>query len=205
MFLYKNLRRIPFLVYFCPVKESRMKLNKSLILALTLLILIGSVCRIAGFAPQIAMAIFGGAVIKDRRLAFILPLGSMFLSDLLYEVLFRFGYAPYGGIYEGQLTNYILLASIVIIGFIARNLSIQRIIVATLAGPTLYFLLSNFLLWLNGGGYQRPKTWSGLIMCYTDAVPFFRSGLINTLIFSAILFGGYFLLQRNLSTKKQLN
>lgn len=182
-----------------------MKLNKSLLLALILLVIAGSFFRVAGFAPQIAMAIFGGAVIKDKRLAFILPLGSMFLSDVLFEILFRFGYAPYGGLYEGQITNYILLAAIVLVGFIARNMSIQRIVAATLAGPTVYFLLSNFLVWINGGGYQRPLTWSGLMMCYTDAIPFFRSGLINTVVFSAIFFGGYYLLQRYLLAKKQLN
>jgi hypothetical protein len=181
-----------------------MKENKSLFLALGLLVVVGSVFRVAGFAPQIAMAVFGAAVIKDKRLAFLLPLVSMFLSDVLYEVLFRYGYAPYGGFYQGQITNYILLAGITLVGFWARNLNWSRIAAATVAAPTIYFLASNFVVWLGGGGLQRPKTFDGLLMCYNDAVPFFRSSLIYTAMFSAILFGGYFLVQRFVLHRKQL-
>jgi hypothetical protein len=181
-----------------------MKENKSLFVALGLLVVVGSVFRVAGFAPQIAMAVFGAAVIKDKRLAFLLPLVSMFLSDVLYEVLFRYGYAPYGGFYEGQITNYILLAAITLVGFWARNLNWSRIAAATIAAPTLYFLASNFVVWLGGGGLQRPKTFDGLLMCYTDAVPFFRTSLLYTVLFSAILFGGYFLVQRFVLHRKQL-
>jgi hypothetical protein len=173
-----------------------MKLNKSVLPAFILLIVIGSICRVAGFAPQIAMAIFGAAVIRDKRLAFFLPLVSMFISDVLYEVLFRLGYMDYGGFYEGQISNYALLALIVVIGFWARNLSWTRIAIASVAAPTLYFFLSNFLVWFGGGGLQRPKTFDGLMMCYNDAIPFFRSGLITTMVFSFILFGSYFLIQR---------
>jgi len=176
--------------------------NKSLLLAFALLIITGSVFRVAGFAPQIAMAIFGGAVIKDKRLAFLLPLLSMFLSDVLYQVLFNYGYVPYGGFYDGQISNYILLAGITLIGFWARNLNWVRIVSATLAAPTIYFLASNFLVWFSGGGWQRPKTFSGLMMCYNDAIPFFRSGLTSTILFSAILFSGYFLVQRYILKQK---
>ena len=93
-----------------------MKLNKSVLLAFGLLIVIASVSRVMGFAPQIAMALFGGAVIKDKKLAFALPLTSMLLSDVLYEILYAYGYAPYGGFYEGQLANYLIIASLTLIG-----------------------------------------------------------------------------------------
>lgn len=180
-----------------------MKQNKLLLLAFGLLVVAGSVFRVAGFAPQIAMAVFGAAVIKNKRLAFLLPLVSMFVSDVLYEVLFRNGYAPYGGFYEGQITNYILLAGITFIGFAARNLNWMRIVAATVAAPTIYFLISNFLVWQAGGGLQRPKTFDGLLMCYNDAIPFFKSGLISTIVFSAILFSSYLLIQKFILKQKQ--
>lgn len=173
-----------------------MKLNKSVLLAFGLLIVVGSVFRVAGFAPQIAMAVFGAAVIRDKRMAFILPLVSMLLSDVLYEILFNYGYTPYGGIYEGQLVNYIMLAAVALVGFQARSLKPVRIITATLAAPVVYFLLSNFAVWLGGGGFQRPKTFSGLMLCYEDALPFLRSSMGYTILFSALLFGSYFLIRR---------
>jgi hypothetical protein len=97
-----------------------------------------------------------------------------------------------------------LLAGITLVGFWARNLNWSRIAAATVAAPTIYFLTSNFVVWLGGGGLQRPKTFDGLLMCYNDAVPFFRSSLIYTAMFSAILFGGYFLVQRFVLHRKQL-
>ena len=146
-----------------PLNVLKMKLNKSVFLAFGLLILVGSVLRLAGYAPQIAMGIFGAAVISDKRLAFILPLVSMFLSDVLYEVLFRAGYMEYGGIYEGQAANYLVLAAVTLLGFFARNLNWGRIALVTLAAPALFFVLSNFLVWAGGGGLQRPKTFDGLV------------------------------------------
>ena len=187
-----------------------MKLNKSVLLAFALLIIVGSVCRVMGFAPQIAMAVFGAAIIKDKRLAFVLPLVSMFISDVIFEVLFHLGYTNYGGFYsgqtffDGQIMNYLLLASITLIGFWARNLNLNRIIAASVSAPVFYFVLSNFMVWIGGAGLQRPKTFSGLMMCYNDALPFFRSSLTNSLICSVILFGGYYLAQRYFVARKQL-
>lgn len=187
-----------------------MKQNRSVLLALVLLIIIGSVFRAAGFAPQLAMAIFGAAVIKDKRLAFILPLLSMLLSDILIEVLYRNGYMNYGGFYsgetifDGQVLNYLVLAGITLFGFWARNLKFTRVALVTIAVPLVYFLISNLLVWIGGAGYSRPHTFSGLLLCYEDALPFLRTSLLYTIVFSTVLFGGYFLFQRLVLRQKQL-
>lgn len=187
-----------------------MKQNKSAWLAFGLLIIIGSVFRAAGFAPQIAMAIFGAAVIKDKKLAFILPLLSMLLSDVFIEILYRNGLMNYGGFwsgqtfYDGQVLNYILLAGLTLVGFWARNLNWARIAVATITAPVIFFLLSNLFVWIGGAGYSRPHTFSGLILCYEDGLPFLRTSIMYTAMFSAILFGGYFLVQRFVLPRKQL-
>ena len=82
-----------------------MKQNRSALLALGLLILTASLYRAwpdrpFGFAPQWALAVFGGAVIKDKKLAFIFPLLSMFISDTLYQLLFQNGASQIWGFYE---------------------------------------------------------------------------------------------------------
>lgn len=181
-----------------------MKLNRPLLFAFLLLIIVASVCRVLNFAPQIAMAVFGGAVIKDKKLAFALPLLSMFLSDVLYEVLFSYGLTEYGGFYEGQVTNYIAIGLTTIVGFWIKNVNRAKITLGALAGTTLYFLLSNFFVWIGGGGLGRPQTFAGLVQCYGDALPFYRTALLNTWIFSAILFLGYYLFQRYYLQPKQL-
>ncbi len=186
-----------------------MKQNKSVLAIFFLLIVIASVYRVWdgrpwGFVPQIAMALFGGAVIRDKKLAFVLPLLSMLLSDVLYEVLYRNGLSEIQGFYSGQVVNYILFAGMTFIGFWMRNLNVARIAVGSFVAPTVYFLLSNFQVWIGGGGYGRPKTFSGLLQCYADGAPFYRGYLLGTVFFSIVLFGLYFLFQRKTEPQKTL-
>ncbi|GAC1585119.1 MAG: hypothetical protein NVS3B19_02180 [Ginsengibacter sp.] len=149
-----------------------------------------------GFAPQVAMCIFGGAVVKDKRLAFLLPILSMFLSDALYEILYVSGVGTIPGFYGGQITNYILFGSMTVFGFIVTKINFQRVALAALAAPISYFILSNFVVWIGGGGLHRPRTFAGLMMCYNDAIPFFGWSIAASLFFSAIFFGGYVLLAK---------
>ncbi len=177
-----------------------MKPISRIIILLIILVVVAALYRLVpgrpyGFAPQIAMALFAGIVIKDRKWAFALPVLSMFLSDVIFELLFRSGLSQMQGFYTGQLTNYILFALLTIVGFAVKKISVLNIAIASIAAPTIYFLLSNTLVWLNGSGLQRPKTWEGLMMTLADGLPFYRNSLYGTLFFSALLFGIYFALK----------
>jgi len=189
-----------------------MKNNKNL-LAFVLLILTGAACRIfpmqpfglMGFAPQLAMALFGGAIIRDKKWAFALPIFSMLLSDLVFEGLFRTGYVKTPGFYEGQGLNYLFLMAITFVGIAMRRITIPRIAGASIAAPVLFFLASNFATWAGHGGYNRPMTGSGLFQAYLDGVPFFYGSLAGTLFFSTVLFGVWYLMEagsQRLSTSK---
>lgn len=186
-----------------------MKQNKSLLFVFLILIVVASVYRVWdgrpwGFVPQLAMALFGGAVIRNKGLAFVLPLLSMFLSDVLYEVLYRTSYSAIQGFYDGQVTNYLLFAGITFIGFWMRNLRPARIAAGSVIAPTIYFLLSNLQVWIDGGGYGRSKTVAGLMQCYADGLPFYKGYLLGTVFFSIVLFGLYFLFQRNVQPQKSI-
>jgi hypothetical protein len=183
-----------------------MKQNRSLLLALGLLILSASLYRVwpdrpFGFAPQWAMAVFGGAVIKDKRLAFLFPLLSIFISDTIYQLMFQSGATQIWGFYEGQWSNYLLFASLTVFGLMIRKINWIKIIAASLAAPSAYFLISNFLVWIGGGGYHRPT----LLQAYVDGIPFYQMSLVATLVFSGVLFGAYFLIRnQSLQPKQQL-
>lgn len=182
-----------------------MKVTKQIVVGFILLIVIASLYRIMpgrpyGFAPQIAMAIFAGAIIKNKKFAFLLPLLSMFVSDALYEILFRNGVGNMPGFYEGQITNYILFTSLTLFGFFIKNFNVGRIAIASIAAPTTYFIISNFLVWLSSSplaGLSRPKTFNGLLLCFGDGLPFYPWSVAATFIFSAILFGSYYLITKN--------
>jgi hypothetical protein len=179
-----------------------MKRRQSLIISLILMVLVSALYRIMpsrpmGFAPQIAMGLFSGALfVKQKQWAFALPLLSMFLSDLLYQWLYVEGLTPIAGFYGGQWVNYLLFAGTVCFGFMIRGSKISRILLAAVSAPTAYFLVSNFLVWQAGDlgyGLNRPHTFFGLMQCYNDALPFYKNSLLATLVFSAVLFGTYYL------------
>jgi hypothetical protein len=173
-----------------------MRSNKNLLITLAIMIIVAALYRVIpnrpmGFAPHWAMALFGGAIIKDKKLAFALPIFSMFVSDLLYHLLYINGLTQISGFYEGQVTNYILFAGMTVIGFLMKKINILNIAVFSLVICTAFFLLSNFFVWNAGGGFGRPHTFAGLMQSYEDGLPFFRNSIIATLAFSAVLFGAW--------------
>ncbi|MFT4202476.1 MAG: hypothetical protein QM610_01065 [Chitinophagaceae bacterium] len=177
-----------------------MNKNVSLILAFVLLLVVSAVYRVVpgrppGFAPQYSMAVFGGAVfLKDKKWAFVLPVVSLFISDLLYQLLFKLGVSTIPGFYDGLLVNYIIFASVTFFGFLLKKWNVWNIAVVSVLAATYYFILSNFAMWLFSGFY--PRTMDGLKACYVAAIPFYKNSVAASLVFSALLFGGYYLVKQ---------
>jgi hypothetical protein len=182
-----------------------MKANKSLIWTLLALIIVAALYRIIpnrplGFAPQIAMALFAGAIVKDKKWAFALPIFSMFLSDLLYQGLFSAGISSIPGFYDGQFLNYCLFALMTVIGFAIKRINVVSIFAAAITAPTVFFVLSNFITWSGLAGFRglnRPLNFSGFMMALADGLPFYKGSLAATMVFSVVLFGGYVMLTKS--------
>jgi len=136
------------------------------------------------FTPIGAMALFSGAYLGRRgAVALVAPLGALFLSDLVL------------GFYRGMPTVYFSVALIVIIGWVAlRRVSPLRVGGAAIASSVLFFVLTNFGMWLSSGFY--PHTLAGLEACYIAAIPFFQNTVAGDLFYAAVLFGGFALLER---------
>jgi hypothetical protein len=178
-----------------------MKFNKQFIYTLLALVVIAALYRIIpnrplGFAPQIAIALFAGSIMKDKKYSFALPLLSMLISDALYQVLYLAGISSIPGFYSGQFLNYLLLVGLTVFGFYINKNKAVQVAAGSIAAPTAFFLISNLLVWLGGGGYQHPKTMAGLMQTYVDGIPFYTGSLMATALFAAILFGGYALLRK---------
>ena len=76
--------------------------------------------------------------------------------------------------------------SIILIGLISKyfNKSIMFRISGAFVGAVIFFVLSNFGVWLGGSyGYDL----SGFLTCYILAIPFFGYSVLSTLIFSVII------------------
>lgn len=139
---------------------------------------------LSGFTAVIAVSLFAGLTIKDKKLAFLFPLLTLFISDILLQVLHALNLFPYSGFYSGQITNYVLFVLLTLIGIAFRNYKTAGIVAAAFIGPTVFFLLSNFVVWKTQGdimGYNKDI--SGLWQSYSFGLPFYRNSLLSTFIF----------------------
>lgn len=179
------------------------KQQTSSIIIASLLVVIAAVSRVIlyphNFSPVIGMAIFAGAVIKDKRLAFILPLAAMLLSDIMFEV---FNIAP-GFWGWGQLIGYSILALITAFAFTMKNINVLNVVGYSVASSLIFFLLSNGSVWLLDKTYYA-QNFSGLMDCLAAGVPFLKNGLIADLTYSVVLFGSYYLMQKYAFGKKAI-
>ncbi len=169
-----------------------MKPSRQSILFLFILVAVSTLVKVlcapqinlSGFTCVIAVALFAGLTIEDKKIAFLFPLLTLFISDILLQCLYALNLFQFQGFYNGQIINYILFIMLTMIGIVLRNYKTAGIITASLIGPTIFFLLSNFVVWKTQGalmGYS--KDFSGLLQSYTFGLPFYRNSLISTIIF----------------------
>lgn len=169
-----------------------MKFNKQTIIFLFILVILSTAVKLicapqinlSGFTCVIAVSLFAGLTIKDKKLAFLFPLLTLFISDILLQGLHALNVFPYSGFYSGQIINYILFIVLTLIGIALRNTKTAGIIAASFIGPTVFFILSNFFVWkLQGAAMGYSRDISGLMQTYTFGLPFYRNSLISTFIF----------------------
>jgi hypothetical protein len=135
------------------------------------------------FTPIGAMALFSGALVKDRRLAVVFPLLALFVGDLFigFNMLTPIVYASF-------------LVNVLIGRFLADNRTVARLGGATFLAALQFFLITNFAVWAFLGTY--PLTPAGLAACYVTGLPLFGNTLAGDALYVALLFGGFALAER---------
>ena len=194
-----------------------MKPNRSILIIFLLSLVAATLYRLIpdrpeGFAPQMAMALLGGAIIKDKKWAFILPVLSLFISDLGYYFLNNAGLTTKLGFYDGQWVIYLAFVIITCFGFLMKKVNMLNVALFSIAGSVFFFLITNYITWEVGQGLGRPHTFNGLMLCYGDGILFYRQfGLIKgfdanfilgDLVWGFILFGLYSLLTKLFVARK---
>ena len=161
-------------------------------LAIISLILFASFSRIIphmpNFTPIGAIALFGGAYLKNRYHAFLIPMISLWLSDLiLNNFIFSF-YSEFTWFYPGFLWQYASFILIILIGYLfLKKLNFKNIFITTIFSSLLFFIITNFGVWISGSMYTLD--FQGLISCYIMALPFFKGTLLGFMCYSTLLFG----------------
>ena len=168
-------------------------MNIKIILILSIIFLV-SLTRIfphpANFTPILALAIFGGAFLPNKKTALFLPISTMFLSDLII------------GFHSQIYAVYVAIIILSLLGNMIKTKNIKNLAITGFAGSLIFFMITNFSVWLSGGLY--PLTIDGLLECYIMAIPFFHNTLISTLLFLGILFFGYTFAEKKYQVLKKI-
>jgi hypothetical protein len=134
-------------------------------------------------APVGAMALLGGMCL-GRRCALWVPLAVLAVTDTLLNV-----WMGYPIFYWPRAFDYAAFVLIGLLGLGARDRKFSVKIRAVVATPFLFFLISNFAVWLFGlslASEPYPKTFSGLTDCYIAGLPFLRGTVIGDWGFMAL-------------------
>ncbi len=159
---------------------------------------------IPNFTPLAAIALCGACYLP-RRLAFIIPLGALFVSDLILNA--HFGVAM---VNWEMAVRYAALATIAWLGvtIATRSFSSGRspalpLFGGSLLGSAIFHLATNSVCWISSPGYA--KTFNGWVQSWTIGLPefqppawvFFRNSAVSDLLFT-----GLFILCMALTAKK---
>ncbi|MCD6062625.1 MAG: hypothetical protein K0R82_536 [Flavipsychrobacter sp.] len=204
-----------FLLLTPESRQIQMKRNYTNILLASALIAIAALARIVNreigdlhnLAPVAAVGLFAGAVIANKRLAFILPLMAMFIADLYFELFGTITYMADGklvtmkGFYgQEQIWVYGAMALVTVLGMFMGNVKTVKVLGFSLISSVLFFIISNFGVFLSGYWGTGAQ---GLATTYTMALPFFKNTIISDLVGNGLLFGLYFSLQQAMKTAPQ--
>ena len=150
-------------------------------------ILLRFIPHVPNFTPVAAIAIFAGVYLNKKQ-AFIVPFLLMVLSDIFLGmhnvVLFTWG-------------SFILVTCL---GILAKNHKTFKVIASTsVVSSVLFYLITNFGVWVMG---WYPQTAKGLLDCYILGLPFLRTFMVATLVYTIVFFGAYELIARRVRDTK---
>ncbi len=140
--------------------------------------------HIPNFTPIAAMALFGGVYFSDKRLAFVIPLLAMCLSDGAMELINGQGF------HNTMIYVYAGFILTSIIGLkIRNNVTLLSVATGSIISSILFFIITNFGVWAETG-FQMGA--AGLSTTYVLGIPFFGPTLAGDLFFNGILFGAFY-------------
>ncbi len=147
------------------------------------------------FTPVEAVALFGGAYFADRRMAFLVPIAAMLAADVLIALSL-----PRAWLVDwlGTLPAVYSCIALTVCGGLnlRKRVSAARVTGYSLVSAVLFFAVTNFATWLTAHAGAGDACTESLAACYVAAIPFFKGTLTGTLFWSAVLFGGFELMNR---------
>lgn len=152
---------------------------------ITALVLVRVFGNIPNFNPLGAVALMGGMFLGRKAWAYALPLGALFIGDLLLA-----GTSAEYGQYlfsSSFVFVYVAFALIILLGSsLAKKVNIITVLGSSIIAAVAFFLITNAGSWLALDVY--PKSFAGLMSAYEAGIPFFRTTLISQVVFSLAIY-----------------
>ena len=169
-------------------------LAAGLILMITVARIINAEMHLYNFVPIVALGLFSGAVVKEKRYAFLFAILAQLCADVYFE-LFTDTKGFYG---ISQIFTYVGLVAVTVLGVYMKQPKALKVFGFTIAASVVFFLISNLGHYVQGwNGYGA----SAFVKTYVDAIPFFKNSLVGDMAGSVLLFGAYYLLQQAVGAK----
>ena len=154
--------------------------------------------HIYNFTPMIALAIFSSLHFKNRNLAYILPILSLWISDFILNNYFYNNSKEIIWLYEGYYWQYLSYVVIILLSsnFYNTIINFRNVLILGVSSSFIFFIITNFGFWLTSSLYTNDL--SGLINCYVLAIPFYKGTILGTLFFTPLFIVSYYLLQKKI-------
>lgn len=179
--------------------------NTAVIIAIVLFVAFARIMpHMPNYSPLTALAIFGMFHFDKKWMAILVLFLATFLSDLvLNNTVYAYMFSGFTVFYEGFIWQYIAMALISVSSlYLLKKLSIQSVVLTSVISTILFFLVSNFGAFVSLPIY--PKTMFGLSSAYLAGLPFLQATMISDVVYSSVLFGGFYFIQSRFAHKNSV-
>jgi hypothetical protein len=177
------------------------------IAVLLLIIIVVALLRLASFSgigpltlftPVGAMALFGGAYFKGNIKPFLLPLLTLFISDVIVSFT-MFPELRVGLLYAGWYWTYMAFALITLAGkYFIKEINVKNIITAVIVATVIHWLVANVGMCVQENQFTFALYWQKLMSSITYELRF----MAGTALFAAMMFGAFEFLQKKFPSLK---
>ena len=162
-----------------------------------LLLVLAILTRVVPHHAMLNFTAVGGALLyfgaRRSWREMLAPLAALMATDYFLTV---YSY-HYEFVWSAYVTTWAWAVAVMVLGriLLKSKTSWLRVGAAVVLGPTSFWLISNYAVWVLSS-HEVPlakdmyaHNLSGLMACYSAAIPFYRNDLVSTAVVAGLAFG----------------
>lgn len=148
--------------------------------------------HLPNFSPLHSVALFSGAKSPNKIGSLVFFIASLLVTDVILNT-FIYNIDTPIHYFTSPLFLFTFLGHLVVLGvgaILLKTTSIKRLLLSSGVSAVLFFLFSNFGVWIEGTAYTLDL--QGLGACYLAGLPFLKYTAMSLLGYNALYFGLYY-------------